>query len=183
MPGRGLQSQDGRQPPWWRMLDMVLPAILVGAAAVGWVVVFSPRQPASSTPVPSRPVMTRAVPTQAPTLWGTAAFPTETPGPRGTALATFTGTPPGVMTPTAGTGVDTGGLEVGGSAVVSGTGTSGLNMRDEASVSSQHILTLREGSVVQLLDGPLRDDRYVWWKVRDESGSSGWVVGSYLTAK
>jgi uncharacterized protein YgiM (DUF1202 family) len=183
MPRRGLQSQDVRQPPFWRVLDMVLPAVLVGAAAVGWVVVFSPRQPASSASVPSRPVMTRAVPTQAPTLWGTAAYPTETPGTRGTALATFTGTPPGVMTPTAGTGVDTGGLEVGGSAVVAGTGTSGLNMRSEASVSSQHILTLREGTVVELVDGPLRDNQYVWWKVRDESGTSGWVVAEYLTVQ
>ena len=183
MPRRGLQSQGGEQRAWWHMLDRVLPALLVGAAAVGWVVVFSPRQPAPSTITPAHPVMTRAVPTQAPTLWGTAVYPTEVLGSRGTPLATFTGTPPGVMTPTAGTGVDTGGLEVGGAAVVSGTGSSGLNMRSKASLSSEHVVTLPEGAIVQVLDGPLRDNQYVWWKVRDKSDNSGWVVGRYLTAK
>lgn len=166
------------------MLEFVLPALLVGGTALGWVILFRPRQP-SVGPPPTQPraVMTRSVPTQAPTLRGTAAYPADESARRGTALATFTPTPPGVTTPTAGLGLNTGGLKVGSVAVVSETGSSGLNMRTEASVSSQHIRTLREGTVVQVLDGPIRDDQYVWWKVRDDSGNTGWVVGRYLEAQ
>jgi len=184
MPRQKPQFKVGGHRAWWQMVEFVLPALLVGGAALGWVVVFSPRQPsAGTTPTQPHVVMTRSVPTQAPTLWGTAAYPTDEVTQRGTALATFTPTPPGVITPTAGLGLDTGGLEVGGTAVVSDTGSSGLNMRSEASVSSLHIRTLREGTVVQVLDGPLQDNQYVWWKVRDDSGHTGWVAGRYLKAQ
>jgi len=136
MPRHEPQSKGGGQTARWQMVEFVLPAFLVGVAVVGWVLLFKPRQaPSRATPTPRQAVMTRAVPTKAPTLWGTAAAPTSEMSYRGTALPTFTPTPPGVTTPTAGLDLNPGGLKVGGKAVVSGTGGSGLNVRTEASAS------------------------------------------------
>jgi len=181
MPRQMPQSAGDRGTAWRLLVELILPVILVGGAALGWVLLFRPRQaPASVTPTSARVAMTRAVPTQAPTLWGTAAAAESEVTYRGTALPTFTPTAPGVTTPTAGLDMNPGGLKIGESAKVSGTGGSGLNMRTEATSSSSNIRTLREGSVVELLDGPLQGGQHIWWKVRDDSGNTGWVVGQYL---
>ena len=181
MPRQVPQSTGDGGPAWRSMVELVLPILLVSGVALGWILLFRPRQaPASVTSTPPRVAMTRAVPTQAPTLWGTAAAPEDEVTYRGTALPTFTPTAPGVTTPTAGLDMNPAGLKVGEGAKITGTGGSGLNMRTEAASSSPHIRTLREGTVVELLDGPLQGGQHIWWKVRDDDGNTGWVVGQYL---
>ena len=72
----------------------------------------------------------------------------------------------------------------GGSAVVRGTGGSGLNVRSATSVDSAIVGVLPEGAHVQILGGPSADGAGDWYRIEgvDDRGAAvrGWVVGSYL---
>ncbi len=60
-------------------------------------------------------------------------------------------------------------------AVVTGTGTDGLNLREGPAVTFAIIKTLPEGTVVDVVGGPQGD----WWQVSHE-GDIGWVNGTFL---
>lgn len=52
----------------------------------------------------------------------------------------------------------------------------GLNMRSQATSSSQLVLQLGTGQLVTVLDGPVSADGFTWWQVEDQQGSTGWVA-------
>ncbi|MEM7131117.1 MAG: SH3 domain-containing protein [Chloroflexota bacterium] len=52
----------------------------------------------------------------------------------------------------------------------------GLNMRQSATASSQLVLQLGTGQLVDITAGPSSADGYVWWQVVDQQGNQGWVA-------
>jgi hypothetical protein len=58
---------------------------------------------------------------------------------------------------------------------VTGTGASGLNLRAGPGTEHEVLLTMPEGSIVDLLEGPVG----AWYRV-DYQGTEGWAHGDYL---
>ena len=177
-PSRSGSGQD----LWPKWMWVAVPVLVVVVVAGLWWAIFSPSDiPATPTPTATmKPIQTQ--PTQAPTVQNTlpAAETTSTrqilPAP-----ATFTPTPLLVTTPTTERAVEsTSGLGIGGKVKVKGTSGQGLNMRSGAGTGHARIKTLPEGSELEIIGGPKEANDYTWWQVRDEAGTSGWVVSEFL---
>lgn len=67
--------------------------------------------------------------------------------------------------------------------VVQGTGAGGLNLREQPSTYAKKVGSVREGTVLPVLDGPREADDYVWWRVRAPDGTEGWAAGNWLALK
>ena len=72
-------------------------------------------------------------------------------------------------------------LVVGGTAVVSNTDGRGLRARSGPGLSHHILAVLPEGSVVQLLAGPVSDGQDDWYQVGTGSGMTGWSLDRYLS--
>ena len=66
-------------------------------------------------------------------------------------------------------------------AVVAGTDGDGLRLRGGAGLSNPVQGTLREGTRVQVVEGPQAADGYQWYRVTAGT-NSGWVPSGYLTS-
>lgn len=54
---------------------------------------------------------------------------------------------------------------------------SDLKLRQEPSLQAEILDRLKEGEVIDVIEGPIEADEYLWWKVRVESdGQEGWVA-------
>jgi hypothetical protein len=100
---------------------------------------------------------------------------------------TIKGTPQVVASATSaagsGTPGTTGGPIVnGGKALVTGTGSTGVNMRDTATTSGKIVTTLSDGAVLTVTGDSVTADGYTWWPVTDANGNKGFVVADYLQA-
>jgi hypothetical protein len=62
---------------------------------------------------------------------------------------------------------------------VADTGGMGLYLRAQPGVASPVLGTLPEGTVTELLEGPVEIDGHTWWKVTHE-GKEGWCAGEWL---
>ena len=80
---------------------------------------------------------------------------------------------------------DTGGIETGARVAVQGTNPDGLNIRADASTESKILKNVKDKTTLEVLDGPVQADGYVWWKVRPirDKKIEGWAVGQYLELK
>jgi hypothetical protein len=68
-------------------------------------------------------------------------------------------------------------------AQVVGTGASGLSVRAGPGTNNARLTVADEGSLVLILEGPRDDenlDDYIWWFVRAEDDTEGWVVQEFL---
>ncbi len=175
-------SPDSTQDLWPKWMWVAVPVLVVVVVAGLWWAIFGGDSgtAATATPTPTmRPLGTQ--PTQAPTLRPTlpVLMPTAT-----TPAQTLPSVPPptqsAVMTPTA-QPTPVGGLAIGGKATVSGSGGV-LNMRDGAGTGYKIVASLREGAVVEILDGPKEANGYTWWQVRNDAGTVGWAAGDWLTS-
>lgn len=105
---------------------------------------------------------------------------TFTPGP--------TSTPPAGDVPTPVPTTESGSVEVepsgtlavGGRAQVGNTGGSGVNVRGGSGTGFEVILVVGDQTLLEVLEGPSEADGYVWWKVRLDDGTEGWMVQDYL---
>lgn len=105
--------------------------------------------------------------------------PTAFVPPTATPYAPPTDTPP-PPTPTA-PAVSDDPIFVGAQVMVVDTGPNGLNFRREPTRSAERIRSLPEGSVYEVVGGPVSADGYTWWQLRDPSdGTTGWGAGIYL---
>jgi len=177
-PGRGASTQD----LWPKWMWVAVPVLVVVVVAGLWWAIFSPGEP-KVTPTPSpTPRVVRTQPTQGPTVQGT--LPAETAVPTATRpsiiVATFTPSVQAVVTPPSAATQPAAGLAIGSKAKVTGTGGSGLNMRAGAGTGHARVKTLPEGTVVEVIGGPKEANSYTWWQVRDDGGTSGWVVSKFL---
>ena len=73
------------------------------------------------------------------------------------------------------------GAEGGQTFVVSGTGTSGLFLREDHSTSSQTIATLPDGTKVEVIGPDFQDGSRTWKNVKTDKGE-GWVASDFLVA-
>jgi hypothetical protein len=65
---------------------------------------------------------------------------------------------------------------------ISGTGGSGLNIRNSPELSSSSNFIAGESEVFRVIGGPVSQDEYIWWQLLasyDET-RQGWAVENYL---
>lgn len=163
-------SRDERGPrapiPWlWLGLGGVLTlALLVGGLL--WLLSFlaePPAEVAAPDPTiivltaPPRPTTTPTVLRPTPTI-----LPTSTPQP----TIDVSVAPPEVTVGYYATVVDTGGV--------------GVTLRNGPSTRTVRVQIVPEGSRVFVLEGPTDADSYLWWRIRLQDGTEGWVVGDFL---
>jgi hypothetical protein len=128
------------------------------ALLIAWIGSAAPAaQPVPGTPAPillATPSPTRTiVPTITPTFTD-APPPTRTPKPS----ATDTPTPLPVT------------------AVVRGTGGSGVFVRDTPGLDGKKIASLQEGDVIQVIGDPVEKDGTLWIPIRMAGGQTGWMA-------
>jgi len=76
-----------------------------------------------------------------------------------------------------GTPPPSGGLTVGGEAkVIDGR----LNMRSAAGLANSVVAVLPDGTMLDVLYGPISADGYDWYQVRNSTYGTGWCVAQYL---
>ena len=74
-------------------------------------------------------------------------------------------------------------LAVGASAWVRKAGGKNLRLRDKPGLQSNAFAGLPPGTQMTLLEGPVQDDGYPWWRVRVSDGREGWVAGTELVTQ
>ena len=67
-------------------------------------------------------------------------------------------------------------LTINGVAIISTTEGDRLNMRSLPGLNGEIVARVDQGSRVVILDGPVAQDGFTWWKVRLNTGLVGWVV-------
>jgi peptidoglycan/xylan/chitin deacetylase (PgdA/CDA1 family) len=66
------------------------------------------------------------------------------------------------------------------SGVIVVTNESGVRLRGEPGTDGDLIKLLRNRTTLTIVEGPVKADKYTWWKVRMEDGTEGWVVEDFL---
>jgi 3D (Asp-Asp-Asp) domain-containing protein len=74
------------------------------------------------------------------------------------------------------------GLQVGQSAIVSGTDGRGMRVRSGPGMSHRVLTTAREGTTVQVVAGPVSDGDEDWYQISVGASTTGWGVGRYLVS-
>ena len=99
------------------------------------------------------------------------AAPTETP-----ALPTLTPVTNPTQAPVQG------GVFVGGTVVIAGTGGDGLRLRFSPGLESKVRLLSSEGEIFEIMDGPQEMDGYNWWYLENPQDRTrrGWGVADFL---
>ncbi len=164
------RDQASREPiPWlWLGLGAVVTVFAIAAAFL-LARSFLLRPPLDVGTLPD-PTLVRLTAPPSPTASATAPFPTPT------TLPTFT------PVPTPDIAVAPEEVTVGYYAAVQGTGEFGLTVRGGPSTNNVVITTAVEQSLLFVMSGPEADaleDR-LWWQVRLEDGTEGWVAGDFL---
>jgi hypothetical protein len=136
----------GGQSRWRRLAFVAAALLLIG---VGTFVALGGR---------SRLGVTAVTPSSVPTVQARTAaqqrtplFPTITPSPSPEPLV----------------------LRVGGAAQIVNTGNQPLRGRAEPSLKAPAKVGFREGERVDILEGPVEADGYIWWRIESPSGA-GW---------
>jgi len=178
---RPWESPDKKPRPHARRRRMTLPpwallAILVGILillCVGLILIVKAIKGGDrATPTPPATATRSASPTITPPAIAPTAVITRTP------TATVVLPLPGTPGPTPLIQIAPGAL-----VVVQGTTGAGLNLRQQPTTYSRIETTVREGTVLLVLDGPTEADGYVWWKLRSPEGKEGWGAANWLVLK
>jgi hypothetical protein len=161
------QRQDSREPVPWLWLGLgVLVAAAGILAAVGLAALLLAREPLATTLPTPTVIRLTAPPTPIPS-------PTE-PRPTATPIPTFTPPPtPDLANPPEE-------VTAGYYASVANTGDIGVSLRGGPSTDNIRLELVPEGSVGLVIGGPQEGNGFIWWQVRLESGSEGWVAGDFL---
>lgn len=79
-------------------------------------------------------------------------------------------------------GAPSNGLQVGQSAIVSGTDGRGVRVRSGPGMSHRVVTTANEGATVQVVAGPVSDGGEDWYQISVGTSTTGWSVGRYLVS-
>lgn len=164
-----LQERDmkDKEPlPWlWLGLGVLVTivGILIAAVLIG---IFLFRQPLQVT-LPT-PTIIRLTADPGIAATATASSPTATPIP------TFT--PP----PTPDLSVAPEAITVGYYAKVANTENIGVSLRGGPSTDNIRLLLVPEGEALLVIGGPEEGGGFIWWQVRLEDSTEGWVAGDFL---
>lgn len=159
---------DGSSEPLpWLWLGLGILVTLIGLAIAGVLLaIFLFRQPLQVLlPTPTIIRLT-AAPGAAAT--STPRLPTATPIP------TFT--PP--STPDLSIAPET--ITVGYYAEVANTENIGVSLRGGPSTDNIRLELVPEGVAILVIGGPEEGSGFIWWQVRLENGTEGWVAGDFL---
>lgn len=77
----------------------------------------------------------------------------------------------------------TGDLAVGTTAWVHNDEGKTLRRRSAAGLEASVLDGLAVGTQLTLLEGPITDDGYTWWRIRTSDGREGWVAGEGLVTE
>lgn len=180
-PGKRYTNRNSSVTSLWpKWIWIVVPILVIVVVAGFWWAILGPESGGGTSVKPTATVrITDKQPTQSNTL-----LPTLPPASTGTKavvpLATFTPTQQGVSTPDVQPSATPEALAVGAKAKVTNTGGSGLNMRSGPSTAQTRVKTLADGAVVEIVGGPQAGDKFMWYQVKDSSGTIGWVVEDFL---
>jgi len=159
-------TEERQKVPWlWFGLGVLatLIGIVIAAVLVG---VFLIRQPLTvSLPTPTIIRLT-APPGLNPTA--TALLATATPLPTLTPPAT----PDLSVAPEA--------ITVGYYAAVTNTENIGVSLRGGPSTDNIRLSLVPENESLLVIGGPEEGSGFIWWQVRQEDGTEGWVAGDFL---
>lgn len=156
-----------REPiPWpWLGLGVVITVIGI-AGAVALANALLRRPPLTVSAVEPTIIVLTAPPAAAPT--NTPVLPTPSPIPTFTPIPT----PNNAVAPPE--------VTVGFYAAVANTDGVGVTVRGGPSTSNVQLLVAPEDTVVLVLAGPESANDLLWWQVRLEDGTEGWVAGLFL---
>lgn len=89
---------------------------------------------------------------------------------------------PATLTFTEGDGTVAGGSSEPETGQLVTTNTDSVNMRDEPSVDGEVVDQINAGVELEIIDGPVEANDYVWYQVRvtSEGGSEGWMAVDFL---
>jgi uncharacterized protein YraI len=73
-------------------------------------------------------------------------------------------------------------IGVGAQVRVSGTGADGLSFRSGPGTNYARLMTVHDGEVFTVLEGPEEANGYRWWRLEDEGGTVGWGADAWLEA-
>lgn len=180
-PNRRMSGRGASVTSLWPKWIWVAVPILVAIVVVGfWWAILSPGTDGAATKkTPTATLIRGKQQTQGPTLQPTL-LPATTATKSTVPLATFTPTAGAATTPEVVASPTPAELAVGSKVKVANTGGTGLNMRAGPSTGQTRVKTLAENSEVEIMGGPQTADGFVWYQVRDSSGTIGWVVGKFL---
>jgi hypothetical protein len=142
----------------WLIVGGIGTAVFLTALAIGGIFFLAPA-PLAQSPNPVFTII--PVPTTTPTVVEMIQAPTATP--------TFVYTE--------------GGINVGVFVQVSGTGVSGLRLREGPGTTHPQRFIGMEEEVFAVKDGPQFSDGFTWWYLEApyDSSRSGWAAGQYLS--
>jgi hypothetical protein len=166
-PRQRRQRESSREPiPWlWLGLGVVVTIVAI-FVAISLANAFLEREPlVTSLPTPTIIRLTAPA---------TAEPSPTSPQPSPTAIPTFTPRPtpdPSIAPPE---------ITVGFYAEVANTDGIGVSLRSGASTDSSRFSTVPEGTILLIIDGPREANNFVWWQVRLDDGSEGWVAGDFI---
>jgi hypothetical protein len=157
----------GREPiPWlWLGLGIVVTCLaLLLAVAVASVFL---RRPPLTAVVPSPTIIRLTAP---PSSIPLSASPLPSPS----IFPTFT--PP--ATPDVSVAPET--ITVGYYVRVSNTDDVGVSLRGGPSTDNLRLALIPEGATLLVIGGPEEGNGFIWWEVRSEDETDGWVAGDFL---
>ncbi len=165
--GNRQDGQGQREPIPWLWLGMGVVATVIAVALAGILItLFLFRDPlTASLPTPTIVRLT-ARPSQIPS-------PTTT-GPAATPIPTFTPppTPDFSLAPEA--------MTVGYFAMVTNTENVGVSLRGGPSTDNLRLALVPEGTVMMVIGGPEEGSGFIWWQVRLDDETDGWIAGDFL---
>lgn len=160
-------GSNGREPiPWkWLGLGVLITLIGLGIAAV-ILSLFLFREPLPVSVAEPEIIRLTAPAGTAPTA--TAPLPTATTVP--------TLTPP----PTPDLSVAPEAITVGYYATVANTDGVGVSLRGGPSTDNIRLMLVAEDTTILVIGGPEEGSGLIWWQVRVDEETEGWVAGDFL---
>ena len=160
-------SSNGREPvPWkWLGLGILITLIGLGIAAVV-LTIFLFREPLPVSVAGPEIIRLTAPAGGAPAA--TAPLPTATTVP--------TLMPP----PTPDLSIAPEAITVGYYATVANTDNVGVSLRGGPSTDNIRLLLIAEDTAILVVGGPEEGSGLIWWQVRVDDDTEGWVAGDFL---
>ena len=90
------------------------------------------------------------------------------------------GTPSSVAPTTDGGNGGPTAIYLGATVEIANTDGTGVNVRGDASTTSDVLSVFLDGTQVQVIDGPVEAEGFVWWQVTGNEVAAGWIVSDYL---
>lgn len=116
-------------------------------------------------------------PTPTATIWTATPSPTPAASPTATMTAPDDGREQAGPTPTASADI-----QIGGYVQVTGTGISGLSLREGPDTGYDRMDTAAEGEIFVVVEGPQVVAGAPWWRIRDPDDEERfwWAIGTFL---